>query len=167
MQEPRAESVRLHPWEREDLLLLRRMNSPAMWAHLGEPEDENQVLARHYRYLESVRGETRMFTIRVGGEKAGNIGYWIRPLGDAAVLETGWMVLPEFQGRGIATEAALRLIAVLREDVGSGVVHAYPSVSHPASNAVCRKAGFTRLGPVELEFPAGRLMWVNDWIHPL
>ncbi|KAB1904108.1 GNAT family N-acetyltransferase, partial [Micromonospora sp. AMSO31t] len=41
--------------------------------------------------------------------------------------------------------------------------HAYPAVDHPASNAVCRKAGFTLLGETEFEYPPGHLMRSNDW----
>jgi RimJ/RimL family protein N-acetyltransferase len=43
------------------------------------------------------------------------------------------------------------------------VLHAFPSISHPASNAVCRKAGFVLIGPADFEYPPGRPMRVNDW----
>lgn len=42
-------------------------------------------------------------------------------------------------------------------------LHAFPSVSRPASNGVCRKAGFTLLGACDFEFPPGTMMWCNDW----
>jgi len=42
-------------------------------------------------------------------------------------------------------------------------VHAYPSVDNPASNAVCRKAGFTLLG--EEDFGVGDgVLRTNDWV---
>ena len=42
-------------------------------------------------------------------------------------------------------------------------IHAFPSVENAASNAICRKAGFTLLGPCEFEYPKGHHMTVNDW----
>ena len=158
--------VRLCRWAPDDLELLRRMNTPEMWAHLGGPEDDGKVMARHYRYLDAVSGETRMFTIVFHEVKVGNIGYWIRQQGRKPVFETGWMVTPEAQGHGVASAAARLVLDILRHDVGSGSVHAYPSVDHPASNAVCRKAGFTLVGPTDVEFPAGQYMQVNDWVYP-
>ncbi len=160
-----SEPVSLRPWEPDDLDLLRAMNTEAMWAHLGGPEGDAKVVARHYRYLDAVPGETRMFSIVHGPHKVGNIGYWMRRHHAEDLFETGWMVLPAWQGRGFATEAAKLVLAVLGEDIGSGLVHAYPSVHHPASNAVCQKAGFEWRGVVQVEFPEGQFMDVNDWVH--
>jgi RimJ/RimL family protein N-acetyltransferase len=42
-------------------------------------------------------------------------------------------------------------------------LHAYPSVDHPASNGVCRRAGFTLLGEVAFEYPKGHPITCNDW----
>jgi RimJ/RimL family protein N-acetyltransferase len=46
-------------------------------------------------------------------------------------------------------------------------VHAFPSPDNGASNAICRKAGFTLLGEVEFEFPKGRFVPCNDWYFEL
>jgi RimJ/RimL family protein N-acetyltransferase len=162
---PAAGPVSLRPWHKRDLALLQRMNTAEMWAHLGGPEEASTVLGRHHRYLEAFAGDTRMFAILHHEEAVGSIGYWIRRQAGAETLETGWMVVPEAQGQGIATAAAGLVIEELRTDIGSGIVHAYPSVDHPASNAVCRKAGFKLQGPIEVEFPAGRFMRVNDWAY--
>jgi RimJ/RimL family protein N-acetyltransferase len=44
---------------------------------------------------------------------------------------------------------------------------ALTSVDHPASNAICRKAGFTLVGPYDFEFPKGSFMHCNDWRYEL
>jgi RimJ/RimL family protein N-acetyltransferase len=38
-----------------------------------------------------------------------------------------------------------------------------PSVDNAPSNALCRKLGFTLLGPHEFEYPKGSWMQCNDW----
>uniref|UniRef100_UPI002FDBABB1 GNAT family N-acetyltransferase n=1 Tax=Streptomyces sp. IBSBF 2435 TaxID=2903531 RepID=UPI002FDBABB1 len=79
------------------------------------------------------------------------------------VWETGWGVLPEFQGRGLAVAAARELIAVAREAQRHRYLHAFPGSDHPASNAVCRKAGFEQRGEVRFEYPKGNWMTSYDW----
>ncbi|WP_406087002.1 hypothetical protein [Kitasatospora purpeofusca] len=42
-------------------------------------------------------------------------------------------------------------------------LHAFPRVDHPASNAVCRAAGFELLGPQDFEYSPGHPIRSNDW----
>ena len=42
-------------------------------------------------------------------------------------------------------------------------LHAFPPPANGASNAICRKLGFTLLGEVEFEFPPGNFAASNDW----
>jgi RimJ/RimL family protein N-acetyltransferase len=42
-------------------------------------------------------------------------------------------------------------------------MHAFPSVSNPSSNAICRKLGFTLLAEVDFEYPLGNQLRCNDW----
>ncbi|MFI7518651.1 GNAT family N-acetyltransferase [Micromonospora globbae] len=157
--------VRIAPWSEDDLDLLRRLNAPEIRAHTGGPETDAQVLARHERYVRfGDTGQGCMFTVVLpGGVKAGSVGYWEREWRDEQVYELGWAVLPEHQGRGLATEAVRAVVAVARDRRTRRWAHAYPSVDNPASNAVCRKAGFTLLGETEFEYPPGHLMRSNDW----
>jgi RimJ/RimL family protein N-acetyltransferase len=154
-------SVLLEPWTDHDLDLLRRINTPEMTAHLGGPETEQQVIDRHARYVSL----GSMFSIVVLPErqKAGAIGYWEREWNDQTVYETGWHVLPEFQGRGVATAAARAIIARAAAEQRHRYLHAYPSVDNPASNAICRKAGFTFLSERDFEYPPGHPLRCNDW----
>jgi RimJ/RimL family protein N-acetyltransferase len=159
--------IQLEPWADKDLGLLQRLNTPEIWAHLGGPETEEQVLKRHARYLDVESGSGGMFTVLLDGVTAGSIGFWEREWQDATVYETGWNVLPEFQGKGVATAAAKAIIDRASAAGRHRWLHAYPSVDNPASNAICRKAGFTFAGEHDFEYPKGSFMRCNDWRHEL
>jgi RimJ/RimL family protein N-acetyltransferase len=149
--------VRLELWGEGDLALLRGLvGDPAMMVHLGGPESDAKVAERHGRY--AVPGSNQ-FKIVAGGEDAGWVGYWDRD----EVYEIGWAVLPAFQGRGLASAATVLALDRARAEGRRRYVHAYPSVENPASNALCRRLGFTLLGVDEFEFPPGQTMRCNDW----
>jgi len=159
--------INLRLWADGDLPLLQRlMGDPLMTAHLGGPETPAQIRHRHARYcrLPTV-GDDRMFVILAGPQQvpAGSIGYWESEWQDAAVWETGWSVLPEFQSQGIATAALRLLLPRLRAVGGHRYLHAFPAIDNAPSNAICRKAGFTLQGEATAEYPAGRFMQVHDW----
>ncbi|GAB3987176.1 GNAT family N-acetyltransferase [Actinoallomurus acanthiterrae] len=160
-----APEVRIEPWGEGDLDLLRRINAPEMTEHLGGPETEEQVLRRHRRYLEpGDEGSGGMFRVVLPeGAAVGSIGYWEREWRGETVYETGWGILPEFGGRGLATAAGRLVVERARAERRHRFLHAYPSVDHPASNAICRKLGFTLLGPCDFEYPPGHPMRCNDW----
>ncbi|GAA3088160.1 hypothetical protein GCM10010449_09790 [Streptomyces rectiviolaceus] len=150
------------PWSEGDLALLVACNSAEMTVHLGGPEAHEQVVSRHRRYL-ALEERGRMFRVVLDGDAVGSIGYWERTWQGEFVWETGWGVLPGFQGRGIAAAAA-RL--VVEEARGAGRyrrLHAFPSADHAASNGVCRKAGFRLGGEHDFEYPKGHWMRCNDW----
>ncbi|XVV03527.1 GNAT family N-acetyltransferase [Actinosynnema sp. CA-248983] len=98
---------------------------------------------------------------RRGG--GGAAGFWPKEWQGAAVHEVGWSVVPEGQGRGVAAAAAVAVLEEVRAAGGPRWVHAFPSVENAASNAVCRKVGFTLIGEVSFEYPPGRFMRCNDW----
>ncbi|MFJ5259482.1 GNAT family N-acetyltransferase [Streptomyces sp. NPDC088387] len=157
------EKVRLEIWAEDDLWLLRRLNSPEMTEHLGGPESEEQVVGRHRRYVEPQVGCMYRVVLADGGETVGSIGFWQRDWRGGSVWETGWGVLPEFQGRGLAAAAARAVVEAARTAGHHRYLHAFPSVDHPASNAVCRRAGFALLGEVDFEYPKGNPIRCNDW----
>ncbi|MFD0855966.1 GNAT family N-acetyltransferase, partial [Actinomadura adrarensis] len=93
--------MRIAPWEDGDLELLHRVNVPEMKLHLGGVEEPDMVARRHQRYLAmNGPGPGRMYHITVDGEErpVGTIGFWEREWRGAPVYETGWAVVPEFQG---------------------------------------------------------------------
>jgi RimJ/RimL family protein N-acetyltransferase len=162
-----ASDAALRPWSEADLALLERLvGDPAMTRHIGGPESPAAIRRRLGRYLAANgRDDGQMSVITVGPDRvpAGSIGYWERDWHGATVWETGWSVLPEFQGRGIATIATRLVIADARGQGRHRCVHAFPSVDNPASNAICRKTGFSLVGPCDFEYPPGNMLRSNDW----
>jgi RimJ/RimL family protein N-acetyltransferase len=161
---PMAEGagVRLEPWGKDDLPLVRRlMGDPAMTEHLGGPESEEKLVDRQARY----EREAGMFKIvdEETGAAAGSVGYWEKDWRDQKVYEIGWSVLPEFQGRGIASAATAQAIEAARAERRHRYLHAFPSVDNGPSNGICRKLGFELLGDSEFEYPKGHFMRCNDW----
>jgi RimJ/RimL family protein N-acetyltransferase len=159
--------VRLEAWGEDDLPLLEKlMGDPAMTEHLGGPESPEKIAERQARYEDVTdTGNGRMFKIvdEATGEAVGSVGYWEREWRGEQVYETGWSVLPTFQGRGIAGAATAQAIEKARAENKHRFLHAFPSVDNAPSNAICRKLGFTLLEAREFEYPPGNFMRCNDW----
>ena len=155
-------AVRLEPWGAGDLPLLEKLlGDPLMMEHLGGPESHNQLVARQGSFERlGDSGTDRMFKIidETTGQAVGSVGYWERTWRDEQIYETGWSVLPAFQGRGIASKATAQAIGRLRALRTQRFLHAFPAVDNPASNAICRKLGFTLRWACEFEYPAGSFM---------
>ncbi|HEY3675718.1 MAG TPA: GNAT family N-acetyltransferase [Candidatus Tumulicola sp.] len=150
----------LRSWTNDDCWLLHAtLGNPAMMEHLGGVESPEQIEQRHQRFL---RGPA-MLTIWEGDTVVGSIGFWTSTFRDEEIYETGWMTLPQYAGRGFATQAALQIVSLARAEAKHQFMHAFPNVANAASNAVCRKAGFTNLGEHRSEYPKGHWMQCNDW----
>jgi RimJ/RimL family protein N-acetyltransferase len=160
-------TVNIRPWSDRDLELLERlMGDPVMTEHLGGPETAQKIRERHERYWRSSQsGLDQMFVIVVGSERAaaGSIGDWQKEWQGQHIWETGWSMLPEFQGQGIATRAIAKIVERAGSERKHRSMHAFPSVDNAPSNAICGKAGFTLQGQVDFEYPPGHLMRCNDW----
>jgi RimJ/RimL family protein N-acetyltransferase len=159
--------ILLQPWSEEDLPLLEKLlGDPEMMTHLGGPETPEQILRRHQRYVRLPEsGTDHMFKILWGpdAEGVGNVGYWRKTWREQPVYEMGWLVLPAYQGQGIATKAAAAVIKHARREPKYQFMHAFPSVENAASNAICQKLGFTLVEECQVEYPPERSMTVNDW----
>ncbi len=159
--------VDIRLWSEIDLPLLERlMADPVMTEHLGGPETLDKTQERHARYCQVGKSGTgRMFVIIVGPNRvaAGPIGYWEKVWRGQTVWETGWSVLPEFQGQGIATRATTAIVERVRAEQKHRFLHAFPSVDNSPSNAICRKTGFRLQQQVDFEYPPGQWMRCNDW----
>jgi RimJ/RimL family protein N-acetyltransferase len=167
MGERHDPAIRLRPYGPDDLWIQQRfLKDPASTEHLGGPETDAQIARRHERYLamtDPARGA--MFVIEAGPtlRPAGTVGYWEQTEpGGTVVWETGWFVLPELQGRGIAA-AATRLAIDAAWTAARRPMHAYPNVDNGPSNAICRKLGMRLLRESEYEYPKGHWMTCNDW----
>ena len=122
--------------------------------HLGGAQSREQIVDQHERYLDTAASGTgRMFKIVLSPatDAIGNIGYWDKTWREEIVYETGWMILPEYQGRGYASTALALLVERLRREHVHRFLHAFPAVTNGPSNALCRRAGFTNRGECEFE----------------
>jgi RimJ/RimL family protein N-acetyltransferase len=145
---------------------MRLMGDPEMTIHLGGPESEEKIRDRHRRYCEldpADKGQMFAIVVEQGMVAVGSVGYWEREWHGEIVWETGWSVLPEYQGHGIASKATILVIEKARENGAHRYIHAFPKVDNAPSNAICRKAGFTFLGEVGFEYPPGHPIRCNDW----
>lgn len=152
--------VTLRPWAKDDLWLLHEtLGNPAMMEHLGGIESAEQIEKRHIRFLSG----RDMFTVWDGAAVVGSAGFWEKTWRGEEVYEAGWMVLSKYAGLGLATQAALAVVSLARKERKHRFLHAFPNVENAASNAVCRKAGFTNRGECTFEYPVGHWMRCNDW----
>ena len=162
---PVSATVTLEPWGSGDLaLLVRLMGDARMTQHLGGPESPDKLGQRQSRY-ERLEGGDRMFKIveAASGAGVGSVGFWTKEWRDEQVYEVGWMVVPEFQRRGIAMAATAQAIELARRDGQHRFMHAFPNLDNAPSNAICHKLGFELLEACEFEFPKQHFMTCNDW----
>jgi RimJ/RimL family protein N-acetyltransferase len=148
-----------------DLALTEAIETdPEMMRELGGPRAKAEIPAIHRRRLDRLDGGDWWFKIvpEPSGPPAGTIGLWPTDWRGAPIHEVGWMVLPEFQGRGVASAALEMLLSRARSDPRFSSVHAFPGVTNGPSNALCRKFGFARLEECEVEY-AGRALRCNHW----
>lgn len=156
--------VGLEHWSGGDLDLLRKTNTPEMTEHLGGPETEEQLVERHRRYLDpDANGAMFRVVLLPEGQVVGSTGFWDHEWGGKPAYETGYGILPEFQGHGLAAAAIVAVVGKAKADGRHRFLHAFPSVRHVASNAVCRKVGFELVEECEFEYPKGHFIRSNVW----
>ena len=150
---------------------VRMRCDPVMMAELGGPlprEGLEDKVARDVAAAES--GESLILMVVPDesrpDEVAGSVVLWSHEdeaSPGEAVSEVGWMILPEFQGRGLAKAAVRELLERARREGRWGLVHAFPGATNGPSNGICRSLGFTLVGPREIDF-AGRVLHTNHWL---
>lgn len=163
-------AVRLVPYADlpENLELTRSLESnPAVMRELGGPVAETEIEAIHKRRAASVEAGDWWLKIVVCDEAGlettlGTIGIWLREWKGSADHEIGWMLLPAFQGRGLASQALGLILEQARASGSFERIHAFPATGNEASNALCRKHGFELRGEHDVEY-AGRPLRCNDW----
>jgi RimJ/RimL family protein N-acetyltransferase len=168
---PAEAEASLRSWTDDDLPLLRGLLAdPGMMTYLGGPETEEKLLARHARYLAiDGSGTGRVFVITIGPKRtaAGWVGYWQTTWRGEPAWETGWSVLPEFQGHGLASRGAALAMDVLAGEGRHRFAYAFPAVANGPSNGVCAKLGFEMVGSESLEYPPGTWMECAIWRREL
>ena len=137
--------VSIRPYAEGDLSLLERtLGDPNQMVYLNGPESLEKIRKRHNNFL-AMSSDSHagcQFSILAGPlhAPAGNVGYWETEWKGQNGWEMGWFVLPEFQGRGIATAATRLVLDLITKLQSHKFVFAFPSVDNNPSNAICRKA---------------------------
>jgi RimJ/RimL family protein N-acetyltransferase len=152
---------------KDDLALYQRMmTDPGMMAELGGPLPVEGLREKWQEIVDSVRNG-RYWYLKIvpdpaTSEAAGTICVWGHEWRGESINEIGWMVVPEHQGRGLASLALRAVLDRARDEGRWGEIHAFPGVTNRASNALCRKAGFVQQGTLDFEY-AGRQLRCNHW----
>ena len=160
--------MRLRDVTTDDVETYVRMRcDPVMMAELGGPLPREGIEAKVRRDAEAAAADHSWILMIVPDDArpdvvAGSVVLWMSGTDSAPTAEIGWMVLPEFQGRGLAKAAVAALLRRARDDGRWGVVHAYPGVTNAASNGICRSLGFALLGQEDVTF-ADRTLRTNHW----
>jgi RimJ/RimL family protein N-acetyltransferase len=137
---------------------------PVVMKELGGPISRERVQKVHPRRVD----DPWYLTIvpEPSGPSVGTIGIWSTEHDGATIFETGWMLLPAYQGRGLASAALRELIARASADGRFPAMHAFPPVTSAPSNALCRKFDFELRGRHEFVY-ADRPLQCNHWVRVL
>jgi RimJ/RimL family protein N-acetyltransferase len=147
---------------------VRMRCDPVMMAELGGPVPREGIEAKVRRDVQQATAGTewiKMIVPDVAAPEvvAGTVTLWSHEEDGERISEIGWMVLPEFQGRGLGKRAVRALLEQARDDGRWGPVHAFPGVTNWPSNGICRSLGFTFVGQRDIVF-AGRVLPTNHWV---
>ena len=157
--------------ETRDLWLYEAIHcDPRMMEHLGGPLPKEGLAEKLERDAAATAADEVWVLVIVPdeetGQAAGTVTIWEHEVGDERLDEIGWMVLPDFQGQGVGSTAVRMALDRARAEERWDVVHAFPPVSNPASNAMCRKLGFSLVGERTNRF-RDRELRVNHWMLDL
>jgi RimJ/RimL family protein N-acetyltransferase len=151
--------IELAQYAESDLALTAELElDPEVMRELGGPTDPARFAELHRIRV----ADPLYFKIVADGTPAGTIGAWEKTHHGEQIFETGWMVLPRFQRRGIASAGLQLLIARVRSEPRLDSISAFPPVTNTPSNGLCRKSGFELLGALEFIY-AGRRLQCNHW----
>jgi RimJ/RimL family protein N-acetyltransferase len=139
-----------------------------MMAELGGPRSREGIEEKVRRDVRDVVSGSAWIKMIVPSEDkpdavAGTVTLWSHGVDGELLSEIGWMVLPEFQGRGVGKLAVWMVLEMAREEDRWGLVHAFPAVTNAPSNGICRSLGFGFVEEREVVF-AGMVLRTNHWI---
>ncbi|MET8946593.1 GNAT family N-acetyltransferase [Streptomyces sp. NPDC004542] len=147
---------------------LRMRCDPVLMRDLGGPLPSEGMTDKVRRDAEAAMADTawiKMIVPDPGAPEsvAGQVCLWSHESGEEPIAEIGWMVLPEFQGRGFGKLATRALLEQARDEDRWGDIHAFPATGNGPSNGICGSLGFRLLGETEVDF-AGRVIRSNHWV---
>jgi RimJ/RimL family protein N-acetyltransferase len=151
----------------DDLWLYEAIHcDPAMMAELGGPLRSEGLWQKLQRDVADVEADTVWVLVIVPdqerGTAAGTVSVWDHEWQGETISEIGWMVLPRFQGKGLGSQAVGMVLDRARSTGRWGVLHAFPAITNAASNAMCRKLGFSLIEELNYEYQ-GRTLRCNHW----
>ena len=140
---------------------------PATMADLGGPLPREILGDKLRGIVDDVQaGSVWYSVIESDAEPVGTVCIWDSEDEGQTISEIGWMVLPAFQGRGLASTAVASILDRARAERRWGVIHAHPGIANGASNAICRKMGFELVQERDIEY-MGRTLRCNHWMLDL
>jgi RimJ/RimL family protein N-acetyltransferase len=157
--------LKLVPYSDGDVGLIEELEcDAATMSELGGPVSPDQIPQIHERRLATVAAGEWYFKIvpEPGGPAAGTIGIWSATWRGRRIQETGWMVLPAFQGRRLASRSLELILEMARGEERLDRIHAFPSVTNQPSNALCRRFGFELMEETDYLYRGAQLR-VNVW----
>ncbi|MBT2408601.1 GNAT family N-acetyltransferase [Streptomyces sp. ISL-87] len=140
---------------------------PAMMADLGGPLPREGMEGKVQRDVHKATADLDWIKMIIPDATtpevvAGTVTIWSHETEDGPISEIGWMVLPEFQGRGLGKLAVRTLLEQARDEDRWGLVHAFPATSNGASNGICRSLHFRFIAERDVTF-ADRVLRTNHW----
>jgi RimJ/RimL family protein N-acetyltransferase len=155
--------MHLRPLTTDDQHLIdRALLDSAMMEHLGgaiSPEESRDTFLRQ---TDPATADTTWARVIVEDDAdVGTLALWKNDHA-APASEMGWMVFPEFQGRGLGKIGVQMLLDEAWADGRWGTISAFPNVTNDASNAICRALGFRLVDTTNFEYQ-GRTLTCNHW----
>lgn len=153
------------PGDAEAYALMRC--DPSMMKYLGGPRPRTGMQAKVDSDVADVRAGRALICMIIAehdgmSKVAGTVTLWSHEVDGEAISEIGWMVLPEFQGRGVAKQSIATVLERARDQHRWGVIYAFPSPDNGPSNGLCRSLGFTFLGGRTIDYQGERVR-VHAW----
>ena len=154
-----------------DLPLYEAMlTDPVTMSELGGPLPRGGLAEKLAGIVGEVEAGTVWYSVIAPDDApttpAGTVCIWDHDEDGETIAEIGWMVLPLFQGRGMASGAVRSILHRARATRRWEVIHAFPGITNGPSNAICRRFGFVREEEREIVY-AGRTLRCNHWVLDL
>lgn len=158
-----TERLELRPFDRDEAeAVIAGARAGRRWA-LGFPRDDDRDVARIYLSLPEGADPTfalRLMVLRETGEIVGGLGFFGPPDEDGTV-EFGYGIAPEFEGKGLTTEAVRGLLGLAAANAEVKTFKADTTKDNIGSQRVMEKVGMTRVSEDDLkvyyELPASAL----------